>query len=164
MSPIRAENVARYPADWPAISQRIRMRARGKCEQCGLPNYAVGYRDEDGRFVPAAGNGPQDFAGEGQQWPSGEPLSYAEALEFKQVNNDDGEYDGDGNHWIVIVLTVAHLNHDPSDCADENLAALCQQCHNRLDAPMRRAGIVERRRAENGDLFQNLATYGGGSD
>jgi hypothetical protein len=33
------------------------------------------------------------------------------------------------------VLTVAHLNHDPWDCRDENLAALCQTCHLRYDAP-----------------------------
>lgn len=41
MSPIRPENRGRYPADWPAISQRIRFdRARGRCEcdgRCGRP-------------------------------------------------------------------------------------------------------------------------------
>jgi 5-methylcytosine-specific restriction endonuclease McrA len=37
-----------------------------------------------------------------------------------------------------VVLTTAHvLNPDPSDCRQENLQALCQACHNRLDAPMR---------------------------
>lgn len=37
-----------------------------------------------------------------------------------------------------IVLTIAHiLNEDPSDCRDENLMALCQRCHNGLDAKMR---------------------------
>lgn len=37
-----------------------------------------------------------------------------------------------------VVLTIAHLdNPDPMDCRPENLAALCQRCHNRLDAPMR---------------------------
>lgn len=30
---------------------------------------------------------------------------------------------------VRIVLTVAHLNHDPSDMREENLAALCQWCH-----------------------------------
>jgi len=37
--PIRPENVARYPADWPEISRRIRFeRAGGRCEclgECG---------------------------------------------------------------------------------------------------------------------------------
>lgn len=34
--PIRPENRARYPKDWPEISKRIRFgRAGGKCEWCG---------------------------------------------------------------------------------------------------------------------------------
>ena len=55
-----------------------------------------------------------------------------------------------------IVLTVMHLNHKPEDCRDENLLHACQGCHNRYDAPMRRAGIKARARAEraSGDLFQ----------
>jgi hypothetical protein len=44
----------------------------------------------------------------------------------------------------IVVLTVAHLNHQPEDCDDENLRAWCQRCHNTYDAPMRRAGIRER--------------------
>ncbi len=33
-----------------------------------------------------------------------------------------------------VVLTVAHLDHDPRNCADGNLRALCQLCHLRYDA------------------------------
>jgi len=32
-----------------------------------------------------------------------------------------------------VVLTVAHLNHDPADNRDENLKALCQSCHLKID-------------------------------
>lgn len=53
----------------------------------------------------------------------------------------------------IVVLTVAHLNHQPEDCREENLAALCQKCHNAYDAPMRRAGIVRRRREAVGQLM-----------
>jgi len=28
-----------------------------------------------------------------------------------------------------VVLTIAHLNHDPTDNRPENLSALCQACH-----------------------------------
>lgn len=28
-----------------------------------------------------------------------------------------------------VILTVAHINHTPEDCSEENLAALCQRCH-----------------------------------
>ena len=40
--PIQPENRGRYPADWPAISDRIRFeRAHGRCEcegECGEPH------------------------------------------------------------------------------------------------------------------------------
>lgn len=36
-----------------------------------------------------------------------------------------------------VVLTVAHLDHCPENCADENLKALCQKCHNSYDAAHR---------------------------
>lgn len=28
-----------------------------------------------------------------------------------------------------VVLTIAHLNHRPSDCRDSNLRAWCNRCH-----------------------------------
>jgi 5-methylcytosine-specific restriction endonuclease McrA len=54
-----------------------------------------------------------------------------------------------------VVLTCAHLDHQPENCASANLRAWCQKCHNAYDAPMRAAGIRERRRATmaDGDLF-----------
>lgn len=33
----------------------------------------------------------------------------------------------------TVVLTVAHLNHTPEDCRDENLKAMCQGCHLHYD-------------------------------
>lgn len=33
-----------------------------------------------------------------------------------------------------VVLTVAHLDHNPQNCADDNLKALCQRCHLTYDA------------------------------
>ena len=33
-----------------------------------------------------------------------------------------------------VVLTVAHLDHDPTHCAPENLRAWCQRCHLTYDA------------------------------
>ncbi len=37
-----------------------------------------------------------------------------------------------------VVLTVAHIDHDIENNGWENLAALCQKCHNGHDAPMRK--------------------------
>lgn len=37
----------------------------------------------------------------------------------------------------TVVLTVAHLDHDHTHLDPERVAALCQLCHNGLDAPVR---------------------------
>ena len=57
----------------------------------------------------------------------------------------------------IVVLTVAHLDHQPENCDADNLKAWCQRCHNAYDAPMRREGILQRQRAEMaiGDLFED---------
>jgi len=36
-----------------------------------------------------------------------------------------------------VVLTVHHINGDPTDNRRLNLLALCQRCHNKLDQPFR---------------------------
>lgn len=58
----------------------------------------------------------------------------------------------------VVVLTVAHLDHQPENCADENLRALCQRCHNRYDQKHRQRNAAGTRRAKkhNGELFGEL--------
>lgn len=34
----------------------------------------------------------------------------------------------------VFTLTVAHLDHNPANCAADNLEAMCAPCHLRYDA------------------------------
>ncbi len=36
-----------------------------------------------------------------------------------------------------VVLSVCHLDHDPTNNTDANLRAVCQLCHNSWDAPKR---------------------------
>ena len=54
-----------------------------------------------------------------------------------------------------VVLTVMHLDHMPENNGDDNLLHGCQQCHNRYDMPMRRAGMKARasEACACGDLF-----------
>ena len=53
----------------------------------------------------------------------------------------------------IVVLTTAHIYDDrPEAKSLMNLAALCQKCHNAHDAPSRRRGIRERKRAANLEL------------
>ncbi len=122
--PIKPENKNKYPKNWKAISEHIRfVRAKNRCEVCGVPNYAVGYR-EKGEFVPTCGNRLHDEAGRGE-------FSYAEAVDMAKFCND--EKIQEGKKYIVIVLTVAHLDHIPENCDPSNLLAMCQSCHNKYD-------------------------------
>lgn len=60
-----------------------------------------------------------------------------------------------------IVLTVAHLNHQPQDCRPENLKAMCQRCHLRYDVGLHRRNASRTRArsvsAGTGALFGDLA-------
>jgi len=111
--PIRPENRALYPRDWPGISKRIREdRAKGRCEcdgRCGKHNGACPRSNRE-------------------QLPSG----------------------------TVVVLTVMHLDHDPRNCADDNLLAACQRCHLAYDQPMhmRNSSRTRDRKSGQGRLFQ----------
>jgi hypothetical protein len=91
--PIRPENKARYPKDWPQISNRIRFeRAQGRCECAG----------ECGRGTHTG----------------------------RCTNRHGSKAYGTGS---IVVLTVAHLDHAPEHCDDDNLKAMCQGCHLHYD-------------------------------
>ncbi len=52
----------------------------------------------------------------------------------------------------IVVLTVAHLDHTPENCAFDNLRAWCQKDHNKYDAKHRAANAKitrEKRRMSN---------------
>lgn len=55
----------------------------------------------------------------------------------------------------LVVLTVAHLDHMPENCADDNLKAMCQRCHLRYDSKHHAIGRKERARLKcaSGDLL-----------
>ncbi|MFD7616608.1 hypothetical protein [Streptomyces sp. NPDC059802] len=105
--PIRPENRARYPKDWPEISAGIRFgRANRRCEclgECGRDTHA--------------GRCPNMHGG----------LAY-----------------GTGSQ---VILTVAHLDHTPENCAPENLRAMCQGCHLHYDRDHHRETAAATRRA-----------------
>lgn len=131
--PIRDENKGRYPANWKSeIRPRILARATRegedtpRCEECGVVDRDIGYRDSD---------------------------NDGEFVSAMWLEKGDDFY---GDKVIQIILTIAHLSDEIEDCSDENLKALCQRCHNRLDAPKRAAGIKARNKAKlaSGDLFK----------
>jgi hypothetical protein len=127
-----------YPANWKKeIRPAVLTRAEHKCERCGLRNYSVGHRERDGRFVGVHGNITLDPAGEGLLYPSLEPLTHKEARKIADgLNLIEQEV-----HYMVIVLTIAHLDHNPAHNDMQNLGALCQRCHlnyDRLDNQKRK--------------------------
>lgn len=133
--PIKAENRVRYAADWSEISARVRQEAEQKCEWCGVPNGAWGYRDDSGKFHEC----PRDGFGKDYGRP---PFWFG----HRKI--------------IAIVLTVAHIDHQPENNDRDNLRALCQRCHLRHDAKHHAANAAATRRAKlaTPDLF---ATGGG---
>lgn len=113
--PIKAENRKRYPKNWlTEIRPAILDRARNKCERCGVRNYAVGYRLSE-KYARA--------------------FCHATEREFK-THAEAAKWRGD-NDLIIIVLTIAHLDHRPENNIPDNLKALCHRCHNRHDARYR---------------------------
>ena len=142
--PIRPENRDRYPDDWKAISQAVRDRAGNRCEQCGVSNYAMIYRGSHGDR-PA-----WRYAADSVFIPSRRP---DDGSEMPGTTWDDFEK---ARGTVKVILTVAHLDHQPENCDLANLKCLCQRCHNAYDAPMRAKGIRDRAKAGNAvsDLFQ----------
>ncbi|MBJ9897370.1 hypothetical protein [Burkholderia cenocepacia] len=139
--PIKPENRGRYPSNWPEIRARILARAGNCCEQCRVANGDIivrGIEKDAGTF--------QRFEGDGEVYAAddGRLLGYCKASEYC------------GNRWTKIVITIAHLDHVPEHCDDDNLKALCQRCHLAYDAEHHRANAVATRRARKaiGDLFE----------
>lgn len=142
--PIRPESRHRYPRDWPQIRARILARAKNCCERCGVPNHQLGGRAKDGTFLPALPKGEKLLRFD---WPAPGEHSWCgagERLERLRV--------------IRIVLTVAHLNHTPEDCRDENLQALCQRCHLAHDHEHHQRNAYQtRRHGRARDMFEENA-------
>ena len=55
-------------------------------------------------------------------------------------------------HYSKVVLTVAHLDHEPENCSDDNLKALCQKCHLEYDRSDNQKKAAETRRQKKGNV------------
>lgn len=116
--PIRASERARYPADWPLISLRIRReRAAGRCEclgECGTDHKAE-------RDVSFAAEWVDELLLQEHFGPDLDRCLAEQARPHPVTGS-------------IVMLTVAHLDHTPEHCDDANLRAMCQRCHFRYDA------------------------------
>lgn len=106
----------RYPKDWTQISAAIRARAGDRCEFCGVPN---------GAFIQRKPNSDR----------------------YHELSIGQAETAGlEGERVTLVVLTVAHLDHDPMNSDPANLRALCQRCHLRYDREQHARTAAETRR------------------
>jgi hypothetical protein len=134
--PIKPQNKPLYPKNWDLISKLVIVeRAKNKCEICGVHNHAVGYRNENGDFIPLDGNYILEDYGGGIDHSTGQLLSYKAAKNMADFTSHNDEM---GHKYFVIVLTTAHLDHDPRNCSLDNLKAMCQKCHNAYDVDHRK--------------------------
>lgn len=114
--PVRPAMRDRYPANWRELSRSVREEAGQKCERCKAPNGAKIARGEgrdEGTYMVENGD---VFDAE-----TGEHRGVARGSEYEV------------GRFTRVVLTVAHLDHDPSNAARSNLACLCQLHHLRHD-------------------------------
>lgn len=77
--------------------------------------------------------------------------------EFCGVENHSLRYRVDEKDGLEIptriVLTIAHLDHQPENCDPSNLRALCQRCHNRYDAEHRAETRARTKAMKDQSLF-----------
>jgi hypothetical protein len=108
--PIRKDMRYFYPIDWRILSREIRFRrAGGRCERCRRPHGIAIRQLADGRWWDPREAMWRDDHGDPAAWP------------------DIDDY----QHFSVKTyhLSVAHLDHDPTNSMSGNLKALCQRCH-----------------------------------
>lgn len=140
--PIKPENKARYPSNWKEIRAAILLRAGNCCEQCKVPNGARIARGAG----PFAGT-YQDSDAEVFDAETGENIARVRMNEYHVKN------------MVTIVLTIAHLDHQPENCDPANLRAWCQMHHLRYDAGHHAETVraTRRERQNNLELFTESA-------
>ena len=143
--PIKPENRSRYPADWKAIRADILERAGHRCEKCRAPNrtrIARGDGNDAGTYMLDDAMVYDDETGEclGPRRMSDYSLS----------------------RMVDVVLTIAHLDHEPENVDPSNLRAWCQQCHLRHDAQHHAENARRTRMARRAvaDLFEDAEARG----
>jgi len=136
--PIKPENKARYPKEWPQIRAAILARAGNACEKCKAPN----------RTRIARGCGKDDAT---YMLESADVFCADSGAHLGRCRHSDYEL----SRMVDVVLTIAHLDHVPENCAEDNLRAWCQRCHLRYDQHHHRANAQATRKARMAvaDLF-----------
>lgn len=112
--PIRPELQPLYPPDWKQISEARKEAANWQCERCKAAHW-------------------RPFA---RRRPAGLYAAPDRHNRYQLLEHELDELSNNEEAKISrIVLTTAHLDHNPANCEPANLAALCQACHLQHDRP-----------------------------
>lgn len=128
---------SKYSPFWKSIRAHILERAANRCEFCGVANHALIIRStiDPARYIRYDEDKDCHYTMDGT------------AIRLSEIPGEF-EFDWNGNHrpMIKVVLTIAHLDHDTTNNADDNLRALCQRCHLKHDARQHAERAAETRR------------------
>lgn len=154
--PIRPENRARYPADWPAIRAAILERAGSRCEHRDAAGHRCRARHRELGYwrLGELWRLPEGFDHLQRRVWKWVPLP--ESLRESGVDKPTTLDTAEGPLKIIrIVLTIAHLDHQPENCDAENLRAWCQRHHLEYDAEHHKTTAYRTRKAaaQTPDLF-----------
>ena len=139
--PIRPENRDRYPSNWKEIRARILERAGHRCERCDKPN---------GEVVSVL---PGGF------WWDWDMMAWRDRNSIAVGSGYSGPH---AERQTRVVLTIAHWpDPAPENCADDNLWALCQACHLRIDMDTHVANARETRRRKKSSKQGNFCFQDG---
>lgn len=141
---------SKYPKNWKTeIRPRILKRAENKCEFCKIDNYAVTYYDEHGKRQL---DYSEELCDEFKR-----KRTYTSSMKYKKMM----EKECPELRFAVVVLTIAHLDHDISNSDDQNLRALCQKCHLGYDAKHHamNAAVTRAKRRKQNYLFDPNKIY-----
>jgi len=131
--PIRQSQKGLYPDNWKEIRAQILLRSVENgiavCEKCKRPNTLTVFVFSGSANVPNGSWFIPDESGDCTiTKPDGESF-FIDIDDIEPVDEDEQI-----GKWVKTVLTIAHLDQDPTNNHFDNLKALCQRCHNIHDA------------------------------
>lgn len=129
---------SQYPDNWDELRAQVLKRANNCCEICGVPNYSL---------VARSNNGTKNNKGESTKKPV---FQFIDQITDMPSLEKDGVYDADTGELLFIsefggtiptnpngltkiILTVAHLDQNTHNNDLGNLKALCQYHHLKHD-------------------------------
>ena len=100
--------------EWAALRERILLRDRQRCKLCTAQNGAM--------VATRTGAGHRYWHGE-------DSLTWLNETGWRLTLEEYEHALTLPLRYVRVQLGIAHLNHDPRDNSDSNLAALCRWCH-----------------------------------